>query len=398
MTEAPAQGLRFLYVHPVSLPSPEANVVQVAESARALAVLGHEVFLIVPRVKRDSVTEALARVGVTPHERLFVIEEPAIRLKNSNRFSSLGVRAALFWYLRSLVKRGRTVILFRSLRDSRLARFLLSAGRWLRVPVVYEAHKIYAEKRAEQGFTTGTLARVHRLERRALGRSAGVIASHPLLEKEIRRDLRKTAPMATIPNGVPMLDAGRGDDPSRPFDVVYAGSLFPWKGVDQCLDAVARVPGCRFALVGGNPKDRLEVLKLRAQELGIADRVTFSGHVDRASVFATIARSKLALVPLSRDSGEGERYTCPLKLLEAMMLGTPVIAADTEALRSFVTPDRDAVLVPPDDVPALAGAITALLGDEPRRRKLATTARDVALGLGYAKRAERITEFARSLL
>lgn len=390
---APAP-LRFLYVHPVSMPGVEANLVQTAETCRALADLGHEVFLIVPKVKAESAHAALERLAVAPHENLFLVAEPSVKLTDSSGLASVAVRARLLLWLRSLVQRGRTVLYFRTLRDSRLARFLLLAGRVLRVPVLYEAHKLYGEKRADQGFGAATLARVDRLERAVLGRAAGVIASHPLLADAIRRGARPAGELLTAPNGVPERAPAAG---AKLYDAAYAGSLFPWKGVDVVLDAVAGLPGCRLLLAGGNPEERLAELRARAAALGIAGRVQFAGQVPRPRALELVAAARCAVIPLDPAFGEGERYTCPLKMLEAMMLGVPVVAADTPALRTFAGGGESALFFPRGDAAALAAAIGRVTADPALAETLAAGGRAVALGLTARARARAIAEFAAAL-
>lgn len=391
-----AQGsLRFLYVHPVNLPGVEANGVQAAETCRALAELGHEVFLIVKKLEDGAPAAVLARLGLAPHPGLFLVEEPAIRLKNTSGLRSVLVRGLLLWFLSALKRRGRTVLYFRTLKDSRLARFLLTASRLLRAPVIYEAHKIYAEKRVDQGFQEETLRRIRRLEARVFERAHGVVASHPLLEAELRKELRPAGRTMVAPNGVRAVEAPPGE---KEFDAVYAGSLFPWKGVDVCLEAVARAPGRSLAVVGGNPAERLAELQERAAALGILERVRFLGQRPRQETLEIVARARAALVPLDPEFAEGDRYTFPLKLLEAMMLGVPVVAADSPAIRTFVTEGRDALLFPRGDAAALAAALFRVLEEPGLSARLEESGRRLAAEHTFAGRAARVAALARALL
>ena len=387
--------LRFLYFHPVRLPDAEANVVQAAETCRALAECGQEVFLIVPKLMGESPAACLEVLGLSPHERLHLVEEPAIRLSNTSGLASLWVRLGLLWLLHSLVRRGRTVLYFRTLKDSRLARFLLMASRLLRVPVIYEAHKLYLDKREESGFHSRSLERMERLERGAVTRASAVVASHPLLELALRDRYPAPRKLVTIPNGVRALLAETG---ATKHDAVYAGSLFPWKGVDICLEALARLEEGTLAVVGGNPLEQLEALKARARELGLEQRVVFYGQLPRRQVFQIVAASRLSLIPLAVGHEEGDRYTCPLKMLEAMALGVPVLAADTPALRSFVTDEQDALLYPPGDVDALARCLNRLRLDQELCQHLRSNGRKLAAEFSYPIRARRVAELARSLI
>lgn len=390
-----APPLRFLYLHPLALPGVEANLVQTTETCRALAERGHEVFLIVSKLRESPVDANLAPLDVPPHANLHLVSEPAIRLKNTSGTRSWTVRLALLWYLRGLTRRGRTVLYFRTLKDSRLARFLLTASRLLRVPVVYEAHKVYAEKREDQGFHAGTLRRIRRLEGNVLRKATGVVATHPLLEARLREGLRPSGPLVVASNGVRDADeAGT----AREFDAVYAGSLFPWKGVDVCLEAVAQLDGVRLAVVGGNPPERLAALREKAAALGIDDRVTWFGQRPRGEALEIVGRSRCALVPLDPAFEEGERYTCPLKMLEAMARGVLVVAADTPAIRAFVAPGVSALLYTQGDASSLAAAIADATGDPARAASIAARGREIALRSSFGARARTLETFVRGLL
>ena len=374
----------------------EANLVQTAETCRALCERGHHVTWIAPRIKGDP-DECLRPLGVEPHDRLELVEAPEIRLKNFGRYRSLLVRSALARDLRARARGRPTVVYFRTLKDSRLARFLIRSSRWVGAPVIYEAHKLYAEKRADQGFHDGTIRRARRLEQRVLEGADGVVCSHPALFDRIRAEHRPERLMITASNGVrEMAAASRDDDPE--YDAIYTGSLFAWKGVDVCLDAIARVDGGRLAVVGGNPSARFDELRQKATALGVEQRVTFFGQADRSRALELVARSRVALVPLDPAFVEGERYTCPLKMLEAMMLGVPVVAADSAAVRAFVRDRESAWLVPKGDPDAMAAAIDGLRGDRALADRIATAAREDALRNTFSARAEKIERFAASLL
>src|SRR5206468_11997538 len=111
-----------------------------------------------------------------------------------------------------------------------------------------------------------------------------------------------------------------------------------------------------------------DALLAQAAALGIGDRMFLpgtgnsAGLYERAGVFATATRV------------EG----FPNVLLEAMASGLPVVATDCHSgPREIVRDGVDGLLVPVDDVAALAGSLDRLLGDEALRRGLETRAPDV---------------------
>ncbi len=140
------------------------------------------------------------------------------------------------------------------------------------------------------------------------------------------------------------------------------------KGVDLFLRAVplvlAEVPGVRFVVAGEGPeRDKLTAL---IAELGIGGNVRMLGRRDdMPSVYASLD----VLVLPSRLEG------LPMAALEGMASGCALVAAAVGAMPTVVQDGRTGLLVPVEDVPALAGAIVGLLRDPERRKRLGVAAR-----------------------
>jgi glycosyltransferase involved in cell wall biosynthesis len=130
------------------------------------------------------------------------------------------------------------------------------------------------------------------------------------------------------------------------------------------------VPQARLLLVGSPlfDSDAYQTsLKARAAELGLAERVVFAGQRrDVARVLA--AMDVLAYPSIEKDN-------CPLALLEAMAAGLPVVAFDIPGVRLVLEEPDDGLLVPVEDVPALAEGLRLLLTDEEQRRRMGAGAR-----------------------
>ncbi len=104
------------------------------------------------------------------------------------------------------------------------------------------------------------------------------------------------------------------------------------------------------------------------QKLGIADRVTFTGHVGADELVRLYSSAEIA-VTASLYEGFG------LPAAEAMACGTPVVATRAGALPEIVGEHGTGVLVPPADPPALAAAIKRLLADKQLRQRMGDAAR-----------------------
>jgi glycosyltransferase involved in cell wall biosynthesis len=147
--------------------------------------------------------------------------------------------------------------------------------------------------------------------------------------------------------------------------VVCAGRLHPSKGQDVLIKALAlnaRSWGPnRVLFLGSGP--RLDYLRQLAGEKGVADRCVFAGVVSHDEVLRHMSRAKAVVVP-SRSEAFG--YVN----LEALAVGTPVIASKVGGISEIVRDGVDGYLVPPDDPETLAGTLVKLLGNPALRELL----------------------------
>lgn len=151
------------------------------------------------------------------------------------------------------------------------------------------------------------------------------------------------------------------------FAFFYVGRLNPIKDLGTMLDAFAALPAdislrTRLYLVGDGP-DRA-MLETRRNALGLGERVTFLGARSDVSEVLMVAD---AFVMSSTSEG------LPMALLEAMAAGVPCIATAVGGIPDLFADDRG-LLVPAQDAPALASAMTAVVRSPELRQRLVTNA------------------------
>jgi GalNAc-alpha-(1->4)-GalNAc-alpha-(1->3)-diNAcBac-PP-undecaprenol alpha-1,4-N-acetyl-D-galactosaminyltransferase len=178
-----------------------------------------------------------------------------------------------------------------------------------------------------------------------------------------------------IPNPLSQqIDALDGPaDAARSTKVVASmGRLVAQKGFDNLLKAFARCARGRsdwsLVIIGDGPeRDRLGAL---ADELGVRSKVTLAGRL--ADPFQMLRRADL-FVLASRYEG------FPNALVEAMACRLPVVSTDCPSgPRAIIRHGIDGILVPPDDVAALADAMGRLMDQPEERARLRGRAVEVA--------------------
>jgi glycosyltransferase involved in cell wall biosynthesis len=149
--------------------------------------------------------------------------------------------------------------------------------------------------------------------------------------------------------------------------LVFAGRLGPQKAVGLLLSALVEVPAVTLVVAGDGPeRARLE---RRAGELGLDGRVRFLGSVPRDTVLRLFRAADASILPSAWEN-------FPHTVVEALAVGTPVIATRTGGVAEVVRHGENGLLVEPGDVNALTGAIDRFFEDGALAALLASNAAD----------------------
>jgi len=379
----------------VRFPLERANGVQIVKTAAALSRAGAVATLLVRDSDPRPTDEILNLFGIAPGgvrvRRIAVLHRRGSFVVPRTAFLARALAACL-----AALHRGAVVFT----RDLQLADLLLSVRR--RARVVYEAHAVESILYGERGALYGTADqpraakadRLRRREARVWRRAPAFVATTAGIRDTFVEQFGARGRVSVIANGcdVPADRTFPGLATERPPRVLYAGQLYPWKGVDVLVDAIARVPDARLVILGGIPGEAdAGRIRARAEELGIADRVELRGHVPQAEVARELARARVVAVPV-RQTEMTRRHTSPLKAFEAMAAGRPVVASDLPSSREFLRHGENAWLVPPDDAAALADGLTRLLGDDAVSERIARAAFDEAVAFSWDARARRLLD------
>ncbi|MFN8642490.1 MAG: glycosyltransferase [Candidatus Binatia bacterium] len=152
--------------------------------------------------------------------------------------------------------------------------------------------------------------------------------------------------------------------------LVTCGRLEPYKGHHVLLRAAAALGRpVRVVLIGEGPqRQRLAQL---AAELGIAERVEFTGPLPQARLAEIYAGADLFVLASVIIETSGKRDVIPNVLAEAMAMRLPVVATSVSGIGELISDGVSGRLVPPNDPAALARVIGELLGDPAQRQRLA---------------------------
>jgi glycosyltransferase involved in cell wall biosynthesis len=379
----PSSSHRLLFVHAapgIPLDGHGGGSRHIQEVVRAMARAGHRVTLVARRATRvaaDPPPELPCQIRPWPQGTLpgFLQRRPAVDETVYDR--------RLGRYLRRLADELRPTLIYE--RYSLFSLAGVRTARALKIPSVLELNApLAAERQRHEGLRSGRHA--ERKEREVLRRADRIVAVSRWLQTHAVS--LGVAPERVIvqSNGVDARAFAPRPRPTPPpelaaiagrFTVGFCGSLKPWHDPAVLLRALAdtaELADVALLVVGDGPGG--PGARTLATDLRLDERVVWAGARPADSIPDLLALCDVICVPSPPTE---DFYFSPLKLLEGMAMGRPVVATDIGDAAAVAGGGAEpgALLVPPGDAAALGAAIRRIrgdpelaqrLGDEGRRR------------------------------
>ena len=168
------------------------------------------------------------------------------------------------------------------------------------------------------------------------------------------------------------------DCANREVQLLYSGTLSSWQGVHLAVEALAllrRDLPARLMIIGSGRTDQIDSLKEFAWRHHVSDSVEMIGAVSQQELAALHHRADVILVPLAPNDRNLVQGCCPMKLLEAMASGTPVVASNLPVVREIASDQIEAHLVRPGCAKSIKDAVLQIRNDPVQAHQLSTNAR-----------------------
>ena len=250
----------------------------------------------------------------------------------------------------------------------------IRVGKRLGIPVVYEIRAFWEDAAVDHGTTTEGSLR-YRATRAAETWALQRVDHAFTICEGLRRDIVERgipeSRITVIPNAVDVASFQLSGDPDPVLRkqlglegctvLGFVGSFYAYEGLDLLLESfpalLAGDPNLRVLLVGGGPQEAN--LKAQATQLGIADKVLFTGRVPHSEVSRYYDQIDLLVYP--RHSMRLTELVTPLKPLEAMAQGRIFAASDVGGHKELIRDGETGRLFAAGSAQALTETVSDML-------------------------------------
>ena len=235
-----------------------------------------------------------------------------------------------------------------------------------------------------------TLGKIRELERYCLERSDAVVVPSRVIGDAVRALGVPEGKIHLVPNGAEVPGQTTRPEGAPARYLVYVGALQPWQGLDVLLRAFARLADLddlRLVVCASVPERRAKPVRRLAEQIGVGERIDWRFELPHSEVAAWLAHAEVSVAPLTGCARNLDQGCAPLKVIESMAAGVPVVASDLPAVRELMADGEHGRLVPADRPAELARAVRILL-EYPEEA--------ASLGRAGRRRVEETLTWARS--
>lgn len=191
--------------------------------------------------------------------------------------------------------------------------------------------------------------------------------------------------VTVIPNGVSPSDFSASPLPSREGRIptlLYIGTLADWQGLEVVVKALPKIleqKQVQLKIVGRGRSRQRKFLAKQIRKLGVEENVIVQPAVPHHEIPALIASADICVAPLGFNDRNVTQGACPIKVLEYMAGGRPLLASNLPIVRELAREDVDALLFSPNDPDDFAKQALTLLNDLELSKRLADSASERVL-------------------
>lgn len=254
------------------------------------------------------------------------------------------------------------------------------------------------------GISSATLEKIHGLEQKCLAEASCIICPSDIIKKCLINLGVPAKKITVIRNGARRFEHDDSGFPAGMPELylIYFGAVQSWQGIECLFKAMTYLrdmPDLSLVLCVSGSKARIKYLQKLGEKLEIADRLIWNIRLNQIELQPWLQNAAISIAPLVECSRNLIQGCCPIKIIESMNAGVPVIASDLPVVRELVTHNKTGWLIRPDRPSELARAIRILISHPEARKKIGSAAQRKAVRFySWEKASEKLKKVYDSLL
>ena len=373
----------------VKIPGIEGGAIHHINYAKALASLGHEVHIL-----------CNCKDGfLGGNKKIFLHSAPKIKFRPKLSKASMPI-------IEKIIKKYDIDVVHKRLDPG--SGYAIDIAHKLGIPVIAEINYNPFAFEKTGSFYTDYLRPLmqgylrHNWAKKRYEQADAVCCVSYSVEETIKRHGIKPKSLSTIHNGVDIKKfnpSNKGIEIRSKYDkpiISLIGSLGPRHGLNQVIKASKLIPNALFLIIGGIEKYKQFIKQVKQVA---PSNVKFTGGVDYEKIPDYIAASEICLAPYHESLNPKEPFGfCPIKILEYMAAGKPVIASNREWIIELIEDGKNGMIINLDNPKQLVDSINTLLEDKKLRKKLGSNARKRAEELSWENIAKEYVKVYKKLI
>jgi len=249
-----------------------------------------------------------------------------------------------------------------------------------------------------------TLAKMRSLEQFCYQNADYIITPSEVIKNNLINLGLPSDKITVITNGADVPESFERPD-EAPTDgryIIYFGALQSWQGFDvllKAMDYLADYEELKLVICASTKQKRTRFYHKIIDKMGLTDRVIWQYQLPKRALYSWVHFAEFSVAPLKECTRNLEQGCCPLKILESLAIGTPVVASDLPVVREIIQNDHLGKLVRAGRPAELARAMRILLDYPALRQKISKAGRDhIIEHFTWQQKRQELRDFYESIM
>ena len=227
---------------------------------------------------------------------------------------------------------------------------------------------------------SNTLEKIREMELKCLEKADAIICPSFVIKSFLESLGVNSDKITVIHNGARLSGIEHKKPESAPDKyIIYIGAVQPWQGVECLMKAMTflkDISDLKLVFCASGTKPRIRFLQKLAEKMEISDKLVWNLRIGQSEVQDWLQGASISLAPLTECERNLVQGCCPIKIVESMAAGVPVVASNMPVTLELLEHNVTGWLVRPDRPSELARAIRVLLAHPETLERIAKTAKE----------------------